>query len=275
MRLVLIAAALFLAASAFAQRDNWERPFPAHTIAGNLHYIGTADLGCYLITTPQGHIVINTGLESSVPQMVEGARKLGFKLEDTKILLTMQAHFDHTVGLAAIQKMSGAKMYATVADAPVLEDGGKLDDGLFKSGNRFPAIKVDRRLKHNDKITLGGTELTVVSTPGHSRGSVSYSMSVTDKGRKLNVLIVNMPTVVMPLVGNKLYPNIVQDLEQTFKVLRTQKPDIWVAGHGSQFDLAAKYKARNYVDPEGYSKALANYETMFRKTLAEEQSRKP
>ncbi|MCC6587722.1 MAG: subclass B3 metallo-beta-lactamase [Bryobacterales bacterium] len=275
MRRFLFAASLLLAATAFAQRDNWEKPFPAHTIAGNLHYIGTADLGCYLITTPQGHIVINTGLESSVPQMVEGARKLGFKLEDAKILLTMQAHFDHTVGLAAIQRMSGAKMYATVADAPVLEDGGKLDDGIFKSGNRFPPIKVDRRLKDNDKITLGGTELTVISTPGHSRGSVSYKMSVTDKGKKPNVLIVNMPSVVMPLVGNKLYPNIVKDFEHTFAVLKTQKPDIWVAGHGSQFDLATKYQSRNYVDPDGYTKALANYEKLFRQTLAEEQSRKP
>lgn len=269
LRLPLILA-LLLACTAFGQRNNWETPYPAFTIAGNLHYIGTADLACFLITTPQGHILINTGLASSVPQMREGARKLGFKLEDVKILLIMQAHFDHTVGLAEIQKLSGAKMFATEADATVLEDGG---DRSFGESNRFPAIHVDRKLKDGDEVKVGDAQLKVILTPGHSPGSVSYSMTVSDKGKKQNVLIVNMATVVMPLVGNKSYPGIVADFERTFKVQKTLKPDVWVAAHASQFGMEAKQKAGSFVDLDGYRKAVANYEKLFREQLAKERAK--
>jgi metallo-beta-lactamase class B len=269
-RIFLVLSLFLCSTAAFAQRDLWEAPFPAHTIAGNLHYIGTADLACFLITTPQGHILINTGLASSFNPMRESARKLGFKLEDVKILLVSQAHFDHTEALAAIQKISGAKMFATEPDAPILNDGGKTDPS-FKNGNRFPAIQVDRVLKDGEKIRLGGTELTVILTPGHSKGSVSYSMTVNDKGTQRNVLMANMGSVVLPLVNNAHYPNIVEDFEHTFRVQKALRPDIWLATHGSQYGLDAKYKAGSFVDPEGYRKAVEHYEQLFRKQLGKER----
>ena len=262
---------IFLCAATIGQREKWETPYPAHKIAGNLHYIGTADLACFLIATREGNIVINTGLAGSVAQMREGARSLGFQLEDTKILLIMQAHFDHTMGLAEIQKLSGAKMFATEADAPVLEAGG---DNSFGTSNRFPAIHVDRKLKHGDKVKLGDTELSVILTPGHSKGSVTYSMTVVDRGGRRTVLIANMPTVVATLIDNMSYPQIVEDMEQTFKILKTLKPDIWVAAHASQYDMEAKHKAGSFVDPEGYGKAIAKWENLFRERLAQERARK-
>jgi metallo-beta-lactamase class B len=159
MRLALLA--LFTAAALPAQNPDWTAPFPPHTIAGNLHYIGTKDLASYLITTPKGHILINTGLGDSTPLLQASARKLGFDLKDTKILLTMQAHYDHTAALAEIQKLSGAKVYATVGDAAYLEDGGKSDPLVLAFADqdfRFPPVKVDRRLKDGDTVALGGTE---------------------------------------------------------------------------------------------------------------------
>src|SRR5215212_2888463 len=120
---------LFCALSAApAQRNpGWGRPFAAHQIFGNLYYVGTEDLACFLLTTPEGHILINTGLADSTPLMRESFRQLGFRLEDVKILLTMQAHFDHVAALSEIQKISGAKVFVTEADAPSVEDGGKSD----------------------------------------------------------------------------------------------------------------------------------------------------
>jgi metallo-beta-lactamase class B len=257
--------------AAVAQNPAWTRPYPAHKVAGNVYYVGTEDLACFLIATPQGHILINTGLADSVPLIREGIQKMGYKIEDVKILLTMQAHFDHTAGLAEIQKISGAKMYATVQDTPVMEDGGKSDP--LQQKYLFAPIKVARKLKHGDHIKLGGTDLTVYLTPGHTKGSVSYAMTVEDGGSKRSLLIANMESVVMPLVGNAWYPEIVKDYENTFRFQKTLSPEIWVAGHGSQYDMMRKHKAGSFVDPEGYKAAIADYERQFREKLAAQSKR--
>jgi metallo-beta-lactamase class B len=262
MRLALLA---LLALPAFAQRDLWTKPFPAHTIAGNLHFVGTADLACFLISTPQGHILINTGLADSVPMIRESMAQLGFKMEDIRILLTMQAHHDHTAGLAGIQRISKAKMFATEADAPILEDGG-FSDPAFGGKRHFEPIKVDRRLKHGDPIQLGGTTLRTELMAGHTKGSVGYSMKIGNQ----SVLIANMGSVVMPLVNPK-YPEIVEDYKRTFTLQKKFRPDIWVAGHGSHYDMAAKHARGSFVDPEGYSAAVEKFEKLFLERLAKEK----
>jgi metallo-beta-lactamase class B len=258
-----------IAALAFAQQQSWRTPFPAHKIAGNLHYVGTEDLACFLITTPEGHLLINSGLSDSLPLLREGVNRLGYKLEDVKILLTMQAHFDHVAALAEIQKLTGAKMYATEPDAPALADGGKSDPSLAR--NRFEPIRVDRRLKDGEKIRLGGTELTVHLTPGHSKGSAGYSLSVMENGKRLRVLIANMGTVVMPLVGNAKYPQIAEDFARSFEAQKKLSPDIWVAAHASQYRMQEKLKSGSFVDPEGYKQAVERYEKLFREQLARER----
>ena len=260
MRFALIA---LMALPMLAQREGWTRPYPAHTIAGNLHYVGTEDLACFLITTAEGHILINTGVDGSVPMIREGMTRLGFKMEDIKILLTMQAHFDHTAGLAEIARISGAKMYATEADAPSLEDGG-FSDPAFGGKRSFEPTQVARRLKDGDTIKLGPASLKVILMAGHTKGSVGYSL---DLG-KSTVLIANMASVVMPLVGNKGYPGIVADYRKTFALQKKLHPRIWVAAHGSHYDMMAKHKAGSFVDPDGYKKAVANMEKLFNERLA-------
>lgn len=249
--------------------ESWRRPFPPHRIAGNLYYAGTEDLACFLIATPRGHILINTGLAGSTPLIRASMRTLGYRLEDVKILLTMQAHFDHVAAMKEVQEISHARVFATEADAPVLEDGGR-SDPYFGKAQWFAPVKVDRRLRDGEVIGLGGTELTVMTTPGHTKGSVSYRMTVMDQGRKLSVAIVNLNSVVMPLVGNSKYPRIVADYEESFARQKALTPDIWVAGHASQYNMQAKWKAGSFVDPEGYQRAIAEYERAFRARLAEE-----
>ncbi len=262
---------LGLCVASFAQPNPaWKRPFPPHKIAGNLYYVGTEDLACFLFVTPAGDILVNTGLADSTPLLRESFRKLGFRLEDVKILLTMQAHYDHVAAMQEVKKLTGAKLYVTEGDAPVVEDGGKSDPFLGPEF-RFAPVHVDRRLKDGDVVSLGGTELKVILTPGHTRGSVSYSTTVMDGGRKRSVLLANVNTVVMPLVGNRKYPQIAEDYERTFAVQKRLTPDIWVAAHASQYDMAAKVKTGSFVDPEGYRCAVEQSEAQFRETLEKER----
>jgi metallo-beta-lactamase class B len=263
--------ALLLTQSAFAATDPaWSRPFPAHKIVGNLYYVGTEDLACFLFATPAGHILVNTGLADSTPLLRESFRSLGFRLEDVKILLTMQAHYDHVAAMAEVKKLSGAKVFITEQDAPVVESGGKSDPYLGVQ-NPYAPFTVDRRLRDGDVVSLGATELKVILTPGHTRGSVSYSTTIVDGGQKRSVLLVNINTVVMPLVKNTWYPQIVADYERTFATQRQLTPDIWVAAHASQYGMAAKKKAGSFVDPQGYKDAIEKSAAVFDETLAKER----
>lgn len=264
---------ILVSMSAFAQQEGWKRPFPAHKIAGNLHYVGTEDLACFLIATPEGHILINTGLADSVALIRASVQKLGYTLEDIRILLTQQAHYDHVAALGEIQKLTGAKMHATEEDAPVLEDGGRSDPFLGEQ-YRFAPVKVDRKLKDGDTVRLGGAELRVHLTPGHTKGSVSYSMAVVEDGKKYSVLIANMGTVVMPLVGNSAYPRIAEDFARAFRVQKALSADIWVAAHASHYGMQEKYKAGSFVDPEGYRRAVERFEKLYLQRLAQERQQR-
>ncbi|MGJ5815767.1 subclass B3 metallo-beta-lactamase [Paludibaculum fermentans] len=271
MRL-LLTALLLLQLLPADQNPGWKKPFPAHRIAGNIYYVGTEDLACFLIANPEGHILINTGLADSTPLLRQSIEKLGFHLKDVKILLNMQAHFDHVAAMEEVRKITGAKVYATEADAPIMEDGAH-SDPAFGPESYFTPIHVDRRIKDGEVIKLGATALTVVTTPGHSKGSVTYTMTVDDNGRKRSVAFANMGSVVMPLLGNPKYPNIASDLEQSFAKQRKLSPEIWVAAHASQYDMEKKVKAGSFVDPTGYKEAIDQYEKSFQKQLAQARAK--
>ena len=260
LRLLLLATALLS-----AQNPEWTRPATPHRIAANLYYVGTEDLACFLITTQAGHILINTGLEDSTPLIRASIGKLGFRLEDVKILLNMQAHFDHVAAMAEIQRITKARVYATEGDAPIMEDGG-MSDPAFGGKRLFSPIQVDRRLRDGDLIELGGARLKVVSTPGHSKGSVSYTLTIDNN---TSVAIVNMLTVVMPLKGMAKYPNIADDIRQSFAKQKQLNPQIWVAAHASQYGMQRKLKAGSFVDPQGYKEAIAAAEKNFLSKLRE------
>jgi len=174
-----------------------------------------------------------------------------------------------------IRAITGAKVYITEPDAPVLEDGGKSDPYLTGPEYRFAPVKVDRRLKDGDVVSLGGTELKVILTPGHTRGSVSYATSLMDQGQKRSVLLANINTVVMPLVGNPKYPQIVEDYERAYATQRQLAPDIWAGAHAGQYDMAVKVKAGSFIDPQGYKQTVEHYYSLFRETLEKERKAAP
>ena len=277
-----------LAASAWAQQsvpDNpdWHKPFPAFHVLGNIYWVGTYDLSSYLITTPAGNILINTGFPDSVPMILAGVEKMGFKFSDIKILTATHAHADHVAGLAEIKRLTGAKMLMYADDVPVLETGGKAD---FRFGDdaqmRFEPIKVDQQLKDGDKIALGGTELTVHHHPGHTKGATSFSLNVREGGRDYRVLIANMGGINpgVKVSGMPKYPNIAEDYARTFHDQKEMKIDVWLASHAAQFDLHKKYKPgdaydpNRFVDPKGFLASVERLEKIYRDQLAQERQSK-
>ncbi len=261
-----------------AQPAGWTQPFPGHRVIGNLYAVGTYDLGVFLVTSSKGHFLINTGLDDSTPLIRRNVESLGFRLEDVKILLTMQAHWDHTAALAEIKEMIGAEMWATAGDAPVLEDGG-FSDPHFGGKVSFKPVKVDRIIKDGEVIKLGDKQLTVVETRGHTTGSVSYAMKVSEGGRDYDVAIANMATINAGkrLVVDPTYPGVAEDFVETFRKQKAMPVEVWVAAHGSQYGLHNKYKAgqaysaETFVDPEGYRAAVRSYEKLYLEQVAAER----
>lgn len=271
---------LMISGGVSAQPESWSAPFPSHQVISNLYYVGTADLGVFLITSDDGHILINTGLADSTALIRENVKSLGFLLEDIKILLTMQAHRDHAAALAEIKEISGAEMWATKNDARLLEDGG-FSDPLFGGKEIFRPVKVDKIISHGEVIELGGTYLQVHEHPGHTEGSSSYSMQVSENDRDYNVVIANMNTIAgKKLVDAPTYVGIVDDFAKTFSMQKKMDVDVWVAAHASQYGLHKKYKLGQsyspdtFVDSEGFLMMVESLEAVYFKHLAEERSDK-
>ena len=260
---------------------DWSKPFPPHRVVGNVYYVGTEGLAAYLITTPQGDILINSAMESSVPLIRASVEKLGFRFQDVKILLISHAHWDHCAGSARVKELTGAQYMVMDADVPVIESGGRSDfhyghspDSLYKP------VKVDRVLHDGDQVTLGGTVLVAHLTPGHTKGCTTWTMKATDGGRTYNVVIVGSPNVNSgyKLVKNAAYPGIAADFERTFRVLKSLDCDVFLGAHGSYYGMEEKYARMKsgtnpWVDPEGYRKYVAEREHAFRAELARQEGR--
>ena len=279
-----VAALLLLALPIFAQDNpDWHKPFPAFRILGNVYGVGTYDLSTYLITTPKGHILVNTGFPDTVPQIKEGVEKLGFKMSDVKILTATHGHADHVAGLAALQKMTGAKIAMMAEDAELLESGGKTD---FRFGDipemRFPTVKVDQRLKNGSKISLGGVELTAHLHAGHTKGATSFTFDVREGAKTYKVGIMNMPSINPGVTVNGMpkFPGIADAYARTFHDQKEIKIDVWLASHAAQFGMHEKYKPgdaynpERFVDPKGYLASVERLEKIYRDQLAKEQSKK-
>ena len=273
--------ALVFAGSAFAQAaPDWTNPFPPYRIIGNVYYVGSQGLASYLITTPQGHILINSSLEASVPLIRDSIEKLGFKFGDVKILLISHAHWDHCAGSASVKELTGAKYMVMDADVPEIEAGGK---GNFQYGDsptsRYQPTKVDRVLHDGDEVKLGDAVLTARLTPGHTKGTTTWTMKAKEGDKTYNVVIIGSPNVNAgyKLVNNALYPQIASDYERMFRILKSLPCDVFLGAHGNYYGMEAKYArmkegaANPFIDPEGYKSYVAEREQTFRTELAKQK----
>lgn len=264
------------------EHPGWTTPIAPFQIADNLYYVGSRDLASYLVVTPAGDILINSNLTSSPPQILKSIRKLGFQPHDVKILLISHAHFDHDAGSAAILRATGAKYMVMDADVPVVESGGAKD--FAYPDHHYPPAHVDRVLHDGDTVKLGGVVLTAHKTPGHTRGCTTWTMQASIGGKPRNVVIVGSWNVnsEFRLVGEPgkpaSYPDIVNDFEHTFVVLKSLPCDVFLGAHGAYFNMLAKLARSQagagesaWIDPEGYRKAVEEHEATFRDELQKEQ----
>ena len=274
VRASALSVLLLLATSALAQSDpvsrSWNQPVEPFRIAGNLYYVGASDITSYLITTPKGHIVLDGGFVETAPMIAANIRKLGFRVEDVRILLSSHAHYDHAGGLAELKRLTGAKFYASRGDLPQLARGGQ-DDPQFGDRFLFPPIEADRIVEDGSTVALGGTTLVARITPGHTPGCTTWTMRVRDRGRMRNVVFVGSPSVPSDyrLFGNPRYPNAIDDYRRQFAILESLDCDIFLASHGNFFDLEEKIaRRRSFVDRDGYLRFVAAMKERFENRVA-------
>jgi metallo-beta-lactamase class B len=278
-RLASALLAVALAAGGGLQSED-NQPAQPFRIADNLYYVGARDIASYLITTKAGHILIDGGYVQTVPIIRANLVTLGFRVEDIKVLLTTQAHFDHVGGVAELKRLSGATLMVSDADAAIIEKGGR---GDFYLGDKalFPAATVDRRVKDLDTVTLGEMVLTAHLTPGHTKGCTTWTFDVRDRGRTYHVVNLCGLSILdgTRVSGMPGYPNIARDYSHTYEVLKGLPCDIFIGAHASYYGGQAKAAALRakpdgdnpFVDPEGYRTFIERAERKFLDQLTQER----
>ena len=247
----------------------FNKPFPPFKVMDNIYFVGTEDLGSFLITTPAGHILINSDFESTVPQIRASVEKLGFKFTDIKILLGSHAHGDHMEGDALVKELTGAQVVVMDQDVPALSR-------MTPQGKPHP---MDRVIHDGEEVKLGGVTLVAHLTPGHTKGCTTWTLKAQDKGKGYNVVILGSigvnPGYI--LVNNKDYPQIADDYVRGFTVLRALPCDVFLASHSRFYGMPEKYAKLKegglnpFIDPAGYRAHLDLQEKNFKEKLAEQQ----
>jgi metallo-beta-lactamase class B len=254
----------------------WNKATEPFRIIGNIHYVGTYGLASYLITTPEGHVLIDTGMPEANAQIKASIAKLGFKVADIKYLLNTHAHIDHAGGLAALKQETGAQLVAGERDKPLLEGGYYPGQKSIKELS-FPPVKVDRGVKDGDTVSLGGVILTAHATPGHSPGCTSWSLDVKDGDTTRSVLVFCSASVALNrLVGAPTHPGIVADYRKTFAWARQSKADVFLAPHPEMFGMHEKRgkvaagAANPFVDPGAFGAYIEKLDKAFENALAKQ-----
>jgi metallo-beta-lactamase class B len=268
-----------LAFESMVTARHWREPRePAH-ILGPLYFVGTKGFAVWLITTPKGHILVNSGLPELGPLVEASIRKLGFDPADIELILTGHAHRDHAGSHAYMKKISGAQVVALDAEVDLLASGGKTDFqyGALE-GFRFEPVTADRVVHDGEKIELGDVVLTARRTAGHTKGSTTWLAKIAADGNPYDVVFAD-GTVVNPgyrLVNDPSYPGIADDYRRTFNVLGTLKPDIWLTSQTDAFDLEGKLAravtegSAAWVDRAGYQKWLGGQRIKFHGAVEQE-----
>jgi metallo-beta-lactamase class B len=269
MRKLVLVLAFLAAAPVHARSQNgWDDPFPAHQVMDNLYFVGTAGLGTFLITTPEGHILINTDFERTIPLIEHSMEALGFDLADIRIILGSHAHGDHQAADVFLRERTGAQIMIMEEDVA----------GWQRMMGAGRDIAIDRVLHDGEKVTFGGTTLVAHRTPGHTRGCTSWGMELKENGETYNALIVCSfgvnPGYV--LVDNPNYPDIAEDYRATFAKARAMPVDVFLGSHGSFYGLPGKYETLQcrdegdpnpFVDRAGFLDYIDQYEQRFQAML--------
>jgi metallo-beta-lactamase class B len=279
LTLVLAVCAIFSQTGRVSIPDTWTARTQPFRVIDNIYYVGTEDLSSFLITSPAGHVLIDTGYVANAGAVMASIRQLGFKVEDVRIILTTQAHFDHVGAHARLAEASGARVLVSAQDAPLVRDGGR-GDFHFGADYYFPKVKVDEELHDGQVVTLGTISLTARITPGHTKGTTTWTMMAKDRnGRMRHVVVLGSTTVNdgVKLVDNREYPLIASDFRKSFRAQKSLTCEVFLSAHASAFNALDKAKAaaggkgeEAFVDPQGCRAAIERTEKAFEALLAEQ-----
>jgi metallo-beta-lactamase class B len=260
----------------------WNRPVEPFRILGNLFYVGASGVSSFLFTTPEGHILLDSGFRETVPLIEANFKKLGFRLEDIRLMLTSHAHYDHVAGVAEIKQRTKARLLANPVEVDALGRGGR---GDFALGDKypFPPVKVDAMLHDGTPVKLGSTALTPHFTPGHTKGSTTWTTRIEDAGRTYDVVIAgSLSAPGYRLIGNREYPDIVRDYEASFTKVRALPCDVFLSLHGWDFDLDKKRaalaegaKQNPFIDPGGCARYVDRMRSALQKQLDQQRTSPP
>jgi metallo-beta-lactamase class B len=283
MKSILLVVTLIASSFSIAQSNptwrSWNQPVEPFRIVGNIYYVGASDITSYLITSPQGHIVIDGGFVETAPIIRDNIRKLGFKIEDVKFLLNSHAHFDHAAGLAQLKQWTGAQFVASRADGDQIARGGH-DDPMWGDKYLLPPTKPDRIIADGETVTVGDTVLTAHLTPGHTKGCTTWTTTAEANGRRYNVVFLCSVSAPGYKLVNPNYPNIVADYRHTFAYLKTLPCDVFLGAHASFFQMTEKRDAQKadpsrnpFIDSQEFHAYIAQAQHDFETELAQQQKK--
>ncbi len=257
----------------------WNQPQKPFQIIGNIYYVGTSQLACYIIKSDAGLILLDTALEQSAPLLRANIEALGFKLNDIKIMLSSHAHFDHIAGHAAMKAATGAKVYATKADAETLESGGQ--KGFHPIKPFYPPVKVDKLFSDGEVVKLGNVAMTAHQTPGHTEGNTAWTMKVTENGKPYNVVFTSSMSINpgVRMVNNPTWAGVGEAYAKSFAKLKTLPCDVFLGPHAPFFAMEEKVKRLGtqpnpFIDSQGFQDFIAGNEKSYQAQVRREQNEK-
>lgn len=261
------------AAPPYSLFASWAKPIKPFRIADNVWYVGTQNLSSILITTPEGHILVDGALEASAADIKQNIAALGFAITDVRYILNSHARLDQAGGIARLKSWSGAQLAASQLNADQMARGGK-EDFALGDALPFPPVKTDKIVHDGETLMLGGVTVKALFTPGHLPGSTSWLFILAD-GKKL-IYADSLATPDYYLVNNKNYPGLVEDIRHSFAALQKQHVDIFIANKGERFDLAGKLAklsagdSNAFLDRNGLQRYVASSQRRFQAQLKQQ-----
>ena len=268
--------------------DEWNLPLAPFKVFGNTYYVGTAGLSALLITSDQGHILLDGGLTQSAPLVAANIVKLGFKVEDIKLILNSHAHYDHAAGIAALQRASGATVVSSASGAEGFALGNAVPDdpqaGFGKAENAFPAVNNVRVVKDKDVVRVGLLAVQMHNTAGHTPGSTTWTWQSCVDGKCLNLVYADsISAIAAPgfrFTGDAKTPSRVEQFRNSIATVGELPCDIMITTHPMATDLAGKLKKRAakpaadpFIDPQACRVLAANAMKALDVRVAEESKK--
>ena len=231
---------------------SWTTPVKPVRVVGNIYYVGTEELGAFLLTGKEGLVLLDAPMDENVDLVLRNVKELGFDPAKIRVLLNSHAHLDHAGGFAAIRNKTGAKLYMTASDAELAARGGRND---FAFGDRlaYPPVTADVIIEDGHIVRLGEIAMTAMVTPGHTKGCTTWRTTAVHRGKPVDVVFqCSLTAPGYKLVANDKYPDILEDYRRSFDRLRKLQPDVFLANHASFFGLARKLERVSKGDANAF-----------------------